>query len=368
MASITSPLPTGVILLPPGEGPRTDAARYRLVSESERVREQQTAHAEISRISRNSRHLIVLDSCEHYLFSADRFVAIDVLAAVRDSGRSEFARPVQAVGQQSGSELADPFEVGVRLVAAGLTSPIGIVSAFDGSGWLFIIDQTGVIRILTRDGQLLTEPFLDVRSKVVALRAFDERGLLGLAFHPDYESNGRFFVYYNAPPRTAGFDNTATFSEFHVSSDPTKADPHSERVFLQLDDPQFNHNGGTLAFGPDGFLYMSIGDGGAANDCAPGHVEDWYADNCGGNGQDVEQNLFGNILRIDVDGTAAYGIPADNPFVGIPGLDEIYAYGFRNPYRFSFDMANGRLFVGDAGQGSGRKSASSTRAATTGGT
>ena len=273
------------------------------------------------------------------------------LALAVATRRSEFARPVQAAAQQSGSELADPFEVGVRVVAAGLTSPIGIVSAFDGSGRLFIIDQIGVIRILTREGQLLADPFLDVRSKVVALRAFDERGLLGLAFHPEYESNGRFFVYYNAPPRTAGFDNTATFSEFQVSSDPSKADPLSERVFLQLDDPQFNHNGGTLAFGPDGFLYMSIGDGGAANDCAPGHVEDWYADNCGGNGQDVEQNLFGNILRIDVDGTAAYGIPADNPFVGIPGLDEIYAYGFRNPYRFSFDMATGRLFVGDAGQG-----------------
>jgi glucose/arabinose dehydrogenase len=248
------------------------------------------------------------------------------------------------------SQLADPFEVGARVVAQGFASPIGIVSAFDGTGRLFIIDQPGVIRILTREGMLLPDPFLDIRSKVVALRPFDERGLLGLAFHPDYESNGRFFVYYNAPP-AAGFDNTATFSEFHVSSDPNKADPLSERVFLQLNDPQFNHNGGTLAFGRDGFLYMSIGDGGAANDCAPGHVEDWYADNCGGNGQDIEQNLFGNILRIDVNGPAPYGIPADNPFVGKPGLDEIYAYGFRNPYRFSFDMTTGRLFVGDAGQG-----------------
>jgi glucose/arabinose dehydrogenase len=256
-----------------------------------------------------------------------------------------------AVSAQQSSELADPFEVGAKVVAEGLTSPIGIVSAFDGSGRLFIIDQPGVVRILTRDGQLLTEPFLDIRSKVVALNAFDERGLLGLAFHPDYESNGRFFVYYNAPPRTPEFNNTATFSEFHVSSDANKADAGSERVFLQLDDPQFNHNGGTLAFGPDNFLYMSIGDGGAANDCAPGHVEDWYEDNCGGNGQDVEQNLFGNILRIDVDGPAPYGIPTDNPFVGKAGFDEIYAYGFRNPYRFSFDMPTGRLFVGDAGQG-----------------
>src|SRR5687768_71591 len=124
------------------------------------------------------------------------------LAFAVATGRSEFARPVQAA-QESGSELADPFEVGAHMVAAGLTSPIGIVSAFDGSGRLFIIDQPGVIRILTREGQLLADPFLDVRSKVVALGAFDERGLLGLAFHPEYESNGRFFIYYNAPPRTA---------------------------------------------------------------------------------------------------------------------------------------------------------------------
>lgn len=248
------------------------------------------------------------------------------------------------------SELGDPFEVGVEVVADGLVSPIGIVSAFDGSGRLFIIEQTGVVRILTREGDLLAEPFLDVREKIVDLGGFDERGLLGLAFHPNYETNGRFFVYYNAPAAPP-FNNLATFSEFQVSADANKADASSERVFLQLDDPQFNHNGGTLAFGPDGFLYMSIGDGGAANDCAFGHVEDWYADNCGGNGQDVEQNLFGNILRIDVDGPAPYGIPADNPFVGKPGLDEIYAYGFRNPYRMSFDMATGRLFAGDAGQG-----------------
>ena len=250
------------------------------------------------------------------------------------------------------SAIGDPFTVGVREVASGLTAPIAIVSAQDGTGRLFIVDQIGLVRVLAADGTLLPAPFLDVRTRMVALRPnFDERGLLGLAFHPQYETNGRFFVYYNAPPRAAGFDNTATFSEFRVSADPNAADAGSERVFLRLDDPQFNHNGGTLAFGRDGYLYMSLGDGGAANDVAPGHVEDWYADNGGGNGQDVEQNLFGSILRIDVNAGMPYGIPADNPFVGGPGLDEIYAYGFRNPYRFSFDVATGRLFAGDAGQG-----------------
>jgi glucose/arabinose dehydrogenase len=178
---------------------------------------------------------------------------------------------------------------------------------------------------------------------------------LGLAFHPQYASNGRFFVYYNAPRRLATHNNTATFAEFRVrADDPNRADPASERIFLQLDDPQSNHNGGTLAFGRDGYLYMSIGDGGAANDCAFGHVEDWYADNCGGNGQDVQQNLFGNILRIDVNGPRPYGIPSDNPFTTVrgcsDGCDEIFAYGFRNPYRFSFDMATGDLMIGDAGQ------------------
>jgi glucose/arabinose dehydrogenase len=270
-------------------------------------------------------------------------------AAACDDARQT---PAEPSGPRLVSEIGDPFTVGLKEVASGLTSPIAIVSAFDGTGRLFIVDQAGLIRILTSDGTLLPEPFLDLRTRMQPLRPnFDERGLLGLAFHPQYESNGRFFVYYNAPPRMAGFDNTATFSEFRVSADRNKADPASERKFLELDDPQFNHNGGTLAFGSDGFLYMSIGDGGAANDCAFGHVNDWYADNCGGNGQDVEQNLFGNILRIDVNGARPYGIPADNPFVGKPGLDEIYAYGFRNPYRFSFDMGTGRLFAGDAGQG-----------------
>jgi glucose/arabinose dehydrogenase len=253
------------------------------------------------------------------------------------------------------SEVADPFTVGLKVVATGFTSPIAIVSAFDGSGRLFIVDQVGVIRILTSGGTLLPEPFLDVRAKLAPLNpGFDERGLLGLAFHPQYASNGRFFVYYNAPRRLATHNNTATFSEFRVSADPNRANPASERVFLQLDDPQSNHNGGTLAFGRDGYLYMSIGDGGAANDCAFGHVEDWYADNCGGNGQDVQQNLFGNILRIDVNGPMPYGIPSDNPFRAVTGCDdgcdEIFAYGFRNPYRFSFDMESGDLMVGDAGQ------------------
>ena len=168
-------------------------------------------------------------------------------------------------------------------------------------------------------------------------------------------------MFYTAPPPPGGpdhdagntglpltWDNTTTISEFKVSSsNPDLADISSERFILQQPHLPSNHNGGTIAFGRNGYLYISIGDGGNKNDIGPGHVEDWYAVNAGGNGQDIEQNLLGNILRIDKN----YAIPQDNPFVNKPGLDEIYAYGFRNPYRFSFDMGgSGRLFVGDAGQ------------------
>jgi len=248
------------------------------------------------------------------------------------------------------------IEVSLELVADGFVSPVTLVESPDETGRLFIVDQIGLIHILTSDGTLLPDPFLDLRSKIVTLQSgFDERGLLGLAFHPNYAENGRFFVYYSAPLRAgapAGFNCTATWSEFQVSEDPNLADPGSESILLQVDKPQFNHNGGSIAFGPDGYLYLSIGDGGGANDTSLGHVEDWYADNGGGNGQDVTQNLLGNILRIDVDGGTPYGIPADNPFIGRDGLDEIYAYGFRNPYRFSFDSGGELgLLVGDAGQG-----------------
>jgi len=150
------------------------------------------------------------------------------------------------------------------------------------------------------------------------------------------------------------WDNMTRVSEFKVSSNPDMADLGSERVILEQPHPQSNHNGETIAFGDDGYLYISIGDGGNKNDIGPGHVDDWYAANAGGNGQDLEHNLLGNVLRIDVNNTSEgknYSIPSDNPFVGKDGLDEIWAYGFRNPYRFSFDMSGSkRMFLGDAGQ------------------
>ena len=242
----------------------------------------------------------------------------------------------------------------LELVAEGLTAPVLLREAPDGSGRLFVVDQAGLIRVISPDGNLLARPFLDVRSRMVNLMAgFDERGLLGLAFHPQYAANGRFFVYYSAPLRAGapgGFNHTAHVAEYTVSSDGNVANSASERILLQVDEPQFNHNAGTLAFGPDGYLYVALGDGGGADDTGTGHVSDWYDGNDGGNGQDIENNLLGSILRIDVDGADPYGIPSDNPFVGETGRDEIWAYGFRNPYRFSFDMVTGDLIAGDVGQ------------------
>jgi len=247
---------------------------------------------------------------------------------------------------------SDSTKVDMQLVADGLTSPIGVVASPDNTGRLFVLDQVGKIWIIDQTGNKLSTPFIDVTSTMVALSAsYDERGLLGLAFHPQFATNHKFYVYYQLPPRTG--NNLSRISEFQASaSDANVADMSSEKILLELDDLQSNHNGGTLAFGADGFLYISIGDGGGANDVATGHVPDWYTANAGGNGQDIEANLFGNILRIDVDNGSPYGIPADNPFVGKNGLDEIYAYGFRNPFRMSFDMGgNHDLIAGDAGQG-----------------
>ena len=259
--------------------------------------------------------------------------------------------------------------VDIKLIADGFASPIGVVPVPDASGRLAVIDQAGKIWMIDKKGDKAATLFLNIESKMVSLMPFyDERGLLGLAFHPDYASNRKFYVFYTAPPPAGGpttdagntglpkvWNNTTRISEFRASSSNSNtADLNSERIIFEEPHPQFNHNGGTIAFGPDGYLYIAIGDGGNKNDIGPGHVEDWYAFNAGGNGQDIEQNLKGNILRIDVNtssGGKAYGIPSDNPFVGKTGLDEIYAYGFRNPFRFSFDMSGSRrLFSMDAGQ------------------
>lgn len=245
----------------------------------------------------------------------------------------------------------------LQRVADGLVAPMQLTAPQDGTGRRFVVDQVGVVRILTKEGRLLEEPFLDLRADIVELQdQYDERGLLGLAFHPRFAQNGRLYAYYSVPPQPGMPDSTDHANrlvELQVSrTNPNRAEPRA-RVLMELAWPYSNHNGGTLAFGPDGYLYVALGDGGNRDDQGRGHVPDWYEANAGGNGQDVEQNLMGSILRIDVDGSAvgrAYGIPADNPFVGKPGLDEIWAYGLRNPFRIAFDAQTGTLFASDAGQ------------------
>ena len=249
--------------------------------------------------------------------------------------------------------------------------PIALAEPPDDTGRCFVVDQTGQIWIVTSEGERLAEPFLDIQDRLVELNeGYDERGLLGLAFHPDYAENGRFYVFYSAPLREQAldnFDHTNVLAEFHVStSDPNVADPGSERKLLQIDHPYMNHNAGTLAFGPeDGMLYVALGDGGHRDDqdmhLVQGHVEDWYDVNAGGNGQDIENNLLGSILRIDVSegsgdghhgGGMPYAIPEGNPLAGIPGaMGAVWAYGFRNPWRFSFDLAGEHdLIAADVGQ------------------
>lgn len=229
----------------------------------------------------------------------------------------------------------------LQLITAGMKAPTMLTVAGDGTNRLFVADQPGIIYIID-DGEVqYSPPFLDLTSKMVKLNLlYDERGLLGLAFHPEYETNGRFFVYYSGPKTAEGIDHESIIAEYTVSAeDPNIADPSSENIILRIDQPEANHNGGQLAFGPDGYLYIGVGDGGGAGDM--------HADI--GNGQNTS-TLLGKILRIDVDGDTPYAIPPDNPFVGTEGLDEIYAYGFRNPYRFSFDQLTGALYVADVGQ------------------
>jgi glucose/arabinose dehydrogenase len=248
-----------------------------------------------------------------------------------------------------------PNQLTLQLVAQGFTSPVAMAVPGDGTGRIFIVDQIGQIRIL-ENGGLLDVPFLDVSDALVDVGidfgggfVFDERGLLSLAFHPSFGDNRRFFVCYNTPLADGDpeeFNSRLRISEFQVSADnPNRADRDTERIILEVVKPQFNHNGGQIAFGPDGYLYIGVGDGGMANDAGPGHNPDI------GNGQDLS-TLLGKILRIDIDTGDPYGVPADNPFVGVDGaLGEIFAYGLRNPFRFSFDTAGDHtLFIGDVGQ------------------
>ncbi|WP_435333804.1 PQQ-dependent sugar dehydrogenase [Haloarchaeobius sp. TZWWS8] len=249
------------------------------------------------------------------------------------------------------SRLRTGATVTLEPVADGFTAPLGVEFA-PGDDRPYVVDQTGTVAVVDGDE---TRPFLDVRDRLVSLSGYEERGLLGLAFHPGYADNGRLYVRYSAPRRDgtpSNYSHTFVLAEF--TTDPeadAPVSPETERTILEIPQPQSNHNAGALQFGPDGFLYVATGDGGGANDRGTGHVDDWYEAVPGGNGQDVTENLLGSILRIDVDRSAdgkPYAVPDDNPLVGREGLDEQFAWGFRNPWRMSFHGDD--LLVADVGQ------------------
>ncbi len=246
------------------------------------------------------------------------------------------AGPIWGGVEESGSFLKrtpDPSRVNVtiELVVNGLERPVAVRAAGDGSGRLFIVEQPGRIRIVDR-GILLSTPFLDITNRV--RDSSNEQGLLGLALHPDYASNGRFFVNYTD---LSGDTVVAEYSR--SDGDPNLSNSMSEAIIITIQQPYANHNGGDLAFGPDGYLWIATGDGGNGGDPQ-------------GNGQKPE-TLLGKLLRVDVDNGSTYTIPPDNPFVNDPmARNEIWALGLRNPWRISFDRLTGDLYIGDVGQGS----------------
>src|ERR1044072_5176956 len=264
---------------------------------------------------------------------------------------------LQACQKSNDDPEKEKKNVDLELIAENLVSPVQAIATHN-SNRLYIVDQIGKIWVIDGSGNLRSTPMLDISNKVVPLNPdYDERGLLGVAIHKDFKTNGRIFVHYQLPPRAGGpvpgasWNNISRVSEFHVSPDGSRADPNSEKVILEWDDPQSNHNGGSIAFGADNYLYIAIGDGGGANDVGPGHVDDWYTVNSGGNAQNIEANFLGKILCIDIDHGSPYEVPAPNPYVGKPGLDEIFCFGFRNPYRMTFDEGGShQMIVSDAGQ------------------
>ena len=248
-------------------------------------------------------------------------------AALGDAATSTQVRPATPGSPQLGPADAD---IGLSLRVSGLTNPVFITDAGDGSGKFYIVEQTGRIKIW--DGSsVFGTPFLNLASTVS--NGF-EQGLLGLAFHPDFETNRKLYVYFTDN------DDDVVLREYKVSaSNPNVVDTSTKRKVLKVHHPEANHNGGMIAFGPDGYLYVGIGDGGGAGDVH--------------NRAQDKDKLLGKMLRINVDGRTGgkgYGIPSSNPFVGRAGRNEIWQYGLRNPWRFSFDSQNGNLWIGDVGQ------------------
>jgi glucose/arabinose dehydrogenase len=252
-------------------------------------------------------------SLMHITRSAFTLATLTLLAACRDDG----VKP----------QPENPVTIALEVVQSGFASPLYVTAPPGDTDRLFVVERGGLIRIV-EDGGILPTPFLDLTGLTVGS---GEQGLLGLAFHPVYETNGHFYVSYTD---ASGDTHLARYT---VSASPDVADAASAEPILFVDQPYSNHNGGMLAFGPDGMLYAGLGDGGSGGDPD-------------GNGQDAS-TLLGSLLRLDVDAGLPYGVPADNPFVGHATYrEEIWAYGLRNPWRFSFDRETDDLYIGDVGQ------------------
>jgi glucose/arabinose dehydrogenase len=239
----------------------------------------------------------------------------------------EVAAMIQPVESTRVVTLPDPATAVWREFASGLSNPVDLAAPKDGAGRLFVVEQTGRIQTLI-NGQVQPEPFLDISNRIST--GGSEQGLLGLALHPDYNANGFFFVNYT------DVNGDTVIARYRLSTDPNKADPASELILLHVEQPFANHNGGSVRFGPDGYLYLGLGDGGSGGDPQ-------------GNGQNPD-TLLGKILRIDVNQADGYSIPPGNLYPNGEGRPEIFATGLRNPWRFSFDPFNGDLYIGDVGQ------------------
>ncbi len=252
---------------------------------------------------------------------------------------AQVPQSLQQIPRGRGLRPEAPRPGTVRL-AEGLPQPVYVTHAPGDSTRLFVVLRIEAVIIIIDlpSGTLNPVPFLDIDSRVID--GGNERGLLGLSFHPDYANNGLFYVDYNR-----NVDGDIVIAEYQVTGDPDVADFDSERILLTIDKPHPDHNGGWLDFSPlDGLLYIATGDGGNFCDTGTGHTVGI------GNAQDITGNLLGKMLRIDPLGGIPYAIPADNPFAGVTGDDEIWAYGLRNPWRASFDRLTGDLYIGDVGQ------------------
>ncbi len=257
---------------------------------------------------------------------------------------------LNVISEQLEFDAELPERVGLETVAEGLEQPTDIAFV-PGEDIRYIADRIGLIHLHDENG-LREEPLLNYR-EVVELGG--ERGLVGIELHPDFPSNRRLFVRYSGSLRDdmpEDYSHAFVLAEFEVGEDLRSVDPETEQTVMEFAQPHENHNAGDVVFGPDGYLYVTSGDGGGADDLAPDHPDDWYEENEGGNGQDTSEFLLGGLLRIDVDDRpedAGYGIPSDNPLVDRGGHhDEYYAWGMRNPWRMSFDGED--IYIGDVGQ------------------